>query len=107
MTSAVRNEHSQPHEFLWRHFPTDKEHILLTPAVAFGCRGGEQEEVHSMTQWKRRFTDRSSMDTNNTRCTTQDGGARATEMRLRKGARKGATEEERMWKENMWKSRSR
>lgn len=51
--------------FLWRHIPTDKEHnILLTPAVAFGCRGGEQEDVHRMTQWKRRFSDRASEDTN-------------------------------------------
>lgn len=37
--------------FCWRHFPTDNEHILLTKAVAFGS-GEEQEEVHSMTQWK-------------------------------------------------------
>lgn len=76
--------------FCWKHFPTDKEHILLTPAVAFGRGGGEQEEVHIMTQWKRRFTDRSSKDTNNTRCTTRQGGEGATEVRQKKASR--------MWK---------
>ena len=42
---------------LWRHFPTDKEHILLMTAVAFGARSLQQEKVSSMSQWKRRFWD--------------------------------------------------
>ena len=43
---------------LWRHFPTDKEHILLMTAVAFGTRSLQQEKVSSMSQWKRKFWER-------------------------------------------------
>ena len=40
--------------FLWRHFSTDREHILLMAAVAFGSSNVQQEKVDSMTEWKRR-----------------------------------------------------
>lgn len=56
-----------------------------------------------MTQWKRGFTDRSSKDTNNTRCRTWDG-KREQRRPERERERKG--EERRMWKEKMWNSRA-